>query len=152
MENNFSENLAKLRQLYNLTRKELAEKLGVSEQSVHYYETGKRETNFATLIKIADVFGVSIDDLLRGDTDKLKKDDEVQLAIALKNFIDKIPAEKHDSLATALPYVGEIIKFVMDSQELAREKNQPCEFSATLKNKIYTPTVAQNTKGDNKND
>lgn len=72
MKTNFGSNLAKLRRQEGYSRKELADKLSLSEQSIHYYETGTRETNFATLIKIADLFGVSIDKLIRGDVDDHK--------------------------------------------------------------------------------
>ncbi|AUA18727.1 S24 family peptidase [Streptococcus suis] len=47
----------------NLTQKELAEKLGMGHTTVANYEKGFRSPKKDTLFDLADVFGVSIDDL-----------------------------------------------------------------------------------------
>ncbi len=62
--NKFNENLKEMRVSAGLTQKQLAEKLGVLERTISYWESGKRECDFDTLIKIAKCFGCSIDDLL----------------------------------------------------------------------------------------
>ena len=64
MENKFFERLLYLRTEKALSRKELAEKLGVSVRLISYWENSQRECDFNMLIKIADYFGVSIDYLL----------------------------------------------------------------------------------------
>ena len=64
MENKFFERLLYLRTEKALSRKELAEKLGVSVRLISYWENNQRECDFNMLIKIADYFGVSIDYLL----------------------------------------------------------------------------------------
>lgn len=56
--------LRKLRKERNVTQKQLARALGVSESTISLYESGKHEPDHATLIKIADYFNVSIDYLL----------------------------------------------------------------------------------------
>ena len=48
----------------SMTRVELAEKLNVSVRLISYWENGKRECDFDMLIRIADIFGVSVDYLL----------------------------------------------------------------------------------------
>ena len=48
----------------NLSRAQLAEKLNVSVRLISYWELGQRECDFDMLIKIADLFSVSIDYLL----------------------------------------------------------------------------------------
>lgn len=57
-----------LREKSGLTQAQLGEQLGFSNQRYNYYETGKREPDNATLIKIAEYFNVSTDYLL-GATD-----------------------------------------------------------------------------------
>lgn len=52
------------RKALGLTGKWLAHELGVSESTVSQYENSKREPDNATLIKIADVLGVTLDYLL----------------------------------------------------------------------------------------
>ena len=64
MEIKFSERLKALRVESNLTRSALATKLSVSVRLISYWENGKRECDFNMLIKIADIFSVSIDYLL----------------------------------------------------------------------------------------
>ena len=64
MKNNFFERLSELRVENNLTRTQLAEKLNVSVRLISYWENGQRECDFDMLIKIADLFSVSVDYLL----------------------------------------------------------------------------------------
>lgn len=42
----------------------VADSIGISQRSYAYYETGVRVTDYATLIRIADYFNVSLDYLL----------------------------------------------------------------------------------------
>lgn len=64
MKNQFSEQLTALRAETNLSRAQLAEKLNVSVRLISYWENGDRECDFDMLIKIADLFSVSVDYLL----------------------------------------------------------------------------------------
>ena len=64
MKNEFSKQLKELRLYAKLSRVQLAEKLNVSVRLVSYWENGERECDFNMLIKIADLFSVSIDFLL----------------------------------------------------------------------------------------
>lgn len=64
MENKFSEQLLALRLDANLSRVALAKKLNVSVRLISYWENGKRECSFDMLLKIADIFSVSVDFLL----------------------------------------------------------------------------------------
>ena len=64
MKNKFSEQFNGLRIENNLSRAQLAEKLNVSARLISYWENGQRECDFDMLIKIADLFSVSIDYLL----------------------------------------------------------------------------------------
>ena len=64
MENNFAKQLYSLRVENNFTRSQFADKLNVSVRLISYWENGKRECDFDMLIKIADLFSVSVDYLL----------------------------------------------------------------------------------------
>jgi len=64
MKNNFFERLSELRIENGLSRLQLAEQLNVSVRLISYWENGQRECDFDMLIKIADLFSVSIDYLL----------------------------------------------------------------------------------------
>ena len=60
--------MANLRKELNMSQAELAEKLGVSQQTISKYERGTREPDNETLAKLAEIFDCSIDYLL-GKTD-----------------------------------------------------------------------------------
>ncbi len=68
MNNKFKDNLKGLRLEKNISRRQLAEILHVSERLISYWENGSRECNFDMLIKIADYFDATVDYLL-GRTD-----------------------------------------------------------------------------------
>ena len=66
--------LKKLRESKKLSQLKMAMDLNMNQNTVSRYETGEREADYATLIKIADYFGVSIDYLLeRTDNPKINK-------------------------------------------------------------------------------
>ena len=67
--------IRELRTAAKLTMKQLGALVGVSESSVSLYETGKRQPDNETSIRIADIFGVSLDYLL-GRADKEKPAEE----------------------------------------------------------------------------
>lgn len=60
----FNKKLKEYRLSFNLTQKEMAEHLGISERGYRYYENGSREPNISTLIQIADILHVSLDSLV----------------------------------------------------------------------------------------
>ena len=64
MNNKFSERVYELRIENNLSRAQLALNLNVSERLISYWENGKRECDFDMLLKISDLFTVSVDYLL----------------------------------------------------------------------------------------
>ena len=64
MKHKFFEQLSTLREENNLSRAQLAEQLNVSVRLISYWENGQRECDFDMLIKIADLFSVSVDYLL----------------------------------------------------------------------------------------
>lgn len=67
--NKFKDRLKELRIEKNISRKQLANFLFVSERLISYWENGKRECDFDTLICLSKYFDVSIDYLL-GNTDE----------------------------------------------------------------------------------
>ena len=64
--------LKELRKKQNLTQLELANKIGVVESTISLYESGKREPDISTLIKLADCLNTSIDELVEHKTNKTK--------------------------------------------------------------------------------
>jgi len=62
------DNLITLRKMQDISQEELAEKIGVSRQTLSKYETGESVPDIEKCKKIADVFGVSLDDLVNYDS------------------------------------------------------------------------------------
>ncbi len=60
--------IAALRCQAGLSQSELAARLQISPSAVGMYEQGRREPSLETLVRIGDVFGVSMDYLLKGRT------------------------------------------------------------------------------------
>ena len=56
--------LKELRKKHNISQLKLAMDLQLNQNAISRYETGVREADYSTLIKIADYFDVSIDYLL----------------------------------------------------------------------------------------
>lgn len=63
----FSERLRALRKERKISQGALAAQLGISQQAVGKWETGRSTPDPGTLRKIADLFGVSADGLLGRD-------------------------------------------------------------------------------------
>ena len=57
-------NLKKLRQETGVSQKQLADNIGVSQQSINKYENHNIEPDIETLIRIADFFDTSVDYLV----------------------------------------------------------------------------------------
>lgn len=58
-------NLTRLRKMANMTQLELAEKLNYSDKSISKWEQGNGMPDVRILIRLAELFGVSLDDLVR---------------------------------------------------------------------------------------
>ena len=59
----FKDNLIQLRKMKSLTQEDIAEKLGVSRQAVAKWENGETIPDLDKCRILADMFGVSLDDL-----------------------------------------------------------------------------------------
>ncbi len=62
--NNFSSTLKQYRLSANLTQKQMAAKLEMTPNAYQKYELNTREPNLDTLIQIADIFDISLDELV----------------------------------------------------------------------------------------
>ena len=60
------QNIRKFREQKNFTQEDLAEKLGVTRQAVSNWETEKTQPDLDTLQKIAQIFEISVEELIYG--------------------------------------------------------------------------------------
>ena len=59
----FKDNLVQMRKMLQMTQEDIAEKLGVTRQSVAKWEAGESIPDLDKCKQLADIFGVSLDDL-----------------------------------------------------------------------------------------
>ena len=55
--------VASLRQLQRLSQADLAQRLGVSRQSVNAIETGRSDPSLALAFRIAELFGLGVEEI-----------------------------------------------------------------------------------------
>jgi transcriptional regulator with XRE-family HTH domain len=60
----FGRKLARLRKNADMTQSDLAERLNVTRQAISKYETGDSFPDVTILVTIAEVFGISVDELI----------------------------------------------------------------------------------------
>lgn len=89
------QNIKELRQEKGLTQAELANKIGVTQGAVYFWEKGINEPTAGYLIKMARVFSVSVDELLSFERDK--EQDHSKRAEMNKRFI-KLSEEQQNLL------------------------------------------------------
>ena len=63
----FQDNLISLRKIHGYSQDELAEKIGVSRQTLSKYETGESYPDIEKCKLLADIFGTTLDDLVSYD-------------------------------------------------------------------------------------
>src|SRR5690349_12407946 len=68
-----STNLKYLRKRENLTQVQLAEKLQIKRSLIGAYEEGRAEPKLVTLVKMAQVFNMSVDELINPELPNLAK-------------------------------------------------------------------------------
>ena len=95
MNNEFSENIKKIRKENHLSQEQLAEELGVSRQAISKWESGAAYPEMDKIIYICKKYNVNIDDLLHKDIKEVKGEEEV------KKNLNK--------------YIEEFFKFITDS-------------------------------------
>lgn len=71
--------LTALRKQYKITQDELATKLEISRQAVSKWETGASIPDIELLLKISDLYGISVNDIFRADLSNLSFTRELQV-------------------------------------------------------------------------
>lgn len=73
-------NLLEYRKKHRLSQEELAEKIGVSRQAVSKWERGEASPDTDNLIMLAQIYGVTLDELIKGNKSQPSADDENKTA------------------------------------------------------------------------
>ncbi len=76
MNNQFAENLKKIRKENNLSQEQLADELGVSRQAISKWESAVAYPEMDKIIALCNIFNLNIDDLLHKDIKEVKGEEE----------------------------------------------------------------------------
>lgn len=81
-------NLKAIRLAKGITQSKIASELNISRQAYYNYETGKREADYETLLKLGEILGVSVEELIRDDTGDVYETYKKFISIKQKNAPD----------------------------------------------------------------
>lgn len=97
--------IAQLRKEHNLTQVQLAEQLGISQQTLAHYEVGRLRVPASMLPTLAQIFGASVDVLLgRGNKRGAKRGPAPKLQRHLER-ISQLPKPKQRAVMEVLEAV-----------------------------------------------
>ena len=108
--------LRELRKKTNMTMKELGAALGLAESTISQYETGKRQPDYETLLRLGEFFGVSIDYLLGQETEKAPTKDG-ERTISDEDIMFALWGEQNDMDKEDLEDVKRYAAFVRERKQ-----------------------------------
>lgn len=84
----FNEKLIEIRKKQGLSQEELGMELQVSRQTISKWETGKSLPDIVSIIRMSELYDLSLDELLKGDATLLNKiERDMKVAKAENNVI-----------------------------------------------------------------
>lgn len=95
------QNLRGLRESKKMTMKSLGNVIGVAESTISLYETGKREPDIATLILLANYFGVTVDYLVGHEKKPTVKDDGLT---EMERLFLSLPPDRREEVLRFMEY------------------------------------------------
>ena len=99
-----------LRKQRNITMKQLGNIVGLAESTISQYETGKRQPDYETLLKLGEYFEVSVGYLLGAEQNKKPTpDNEDGLNEEKRKFIEKVSQMDDDVIAALNQLADKII-------------------------------------------
>ena len=130
--------IRELRKQHKMTMKELGAVVGLAESTISQYETGKRQPDNETLLKLGEYFNTSVDYLLGStrtneNAPPLTQKDERDIEKRLQNTIEEL-----ESLQDGLTFSGEALDD--ESRELLAIRLKKClEIAKRAAKQKYTP-------------
>ena len=73
------EQIKKHRKLLNMTQEDLCQKLNTTRQTVSKWEKNMIEPDINTLLKLADIFGISLNELITGEKEFINNSKEMNV-------------------------------------------------------------------------
>ena len=110
--------IALKRKQKNLTQEQLAEKLGVSNKTISKWETGANMPDISLLVNIAEIFNVSIPEIINGERkSEIMEKEAKKVAEAMSDYAtaEKAVLLKRVKVISIIGLVALIIGLIMES-------------------------------------
>lgn len=104
----FGQFLAEIRKEKQMTQKELAEKLFVSDKTVSKWERGKSLPDIVSIIRMSELYDLSLDELLKGDATLLNKIERDMKVAKAENNVIKFVRKRSDTYLIDMLQVLEV--------------------------------------------
>jgi len=137
---NFGQNIARLRKEKSMSQEELAEKLGVTKQTISNIERGARYPTFEALGKLADIFEAGPMDLFgtlkeiavydtNATLDRIDEyDSKIRSLMQIQKFFDNNSFSKIVSLENSIRYIEEKLDPIVNMIPILDEDGLPVNF------------------------
>ena len=136
--------ITELRKHNNLTQMELADKLNISFQAVSNWERGNTMPDISKLPELAEIFKVSVDELLSGKASLI----ESVIEGALDSYIEEGNLTEEEVVAS-LPLLKPIqVEELLSKSDLSYFKNIDAFLPYMNEDDVYKLAVASLEKGD----
>ena len=112
LEKIFSKNLIKYRTLMGLKQSELAKKINYSDKSISKWERGEGLPDLKATKQLCDIFGVTVDDMLKENNDHKTKITKTIIIKNKKHFITSLLSASIVWLIATIVYVSLLISGV----------------------------------------
>ena len=99
IKNILAKNISSLRQMHNMTQAELGERLNYSDKAVSKWERGESVPDISVLVEIAELFGVTLDSLVKGGN--------------MKAAVNENKSEEVKYNRRAIAYISESVSFLV---------------------------------------
>lgn len=86
---NFAERIVALRKKCGMSQEQLAERLGLTRQTISKWETAQSTPELAYIVQLSEIFGVSTDFLLKGICDEAQNNNAQSSAHKAEEGIDR---------------------------------------------------------------
>ena len=103
---NLGETIYKLRTTHNLSQEELAEKLGVSRQSVSKWENNMAVPELDKIIRMSELFGVTVDEMVKENVQPQQEKTQQEAVQPVVQVVEKNRFEKREIAGIILLSLG----------------------------------------------
>lgn len=130
--------LLELREDRNISQVKLCDDLNINRTSYNYYEKGKRIPDVGTLLRIAEYYGISLDELVKGSRSAQSIPDDMPIldsGIALARHLHL----KHIAVESILEMSKKDIEFLTEYKRLSADNQAEIKYIMDYKIRKQTP-------------